>query len=1561
MSMENLKVLPEDTAASHYDSTFELDGREELIETIKDKYPDEYQKSEEEIENERLQEAVWNPESPENQNLNQSGADAFSGETELPEGVGASEEDQELLLDESNFENNPFKPQAAVNLTEIPPDQREYFNLDIPIHEREAELGQMLKNPNLEDTLSAFRQINADPTLTSIFDWNGDGRFTLADLLDLSRMNDGKGVTAAQDKEMTDRWLSQLEGKDLAARMKALWGMLPASTRTAHLIDGRQSRLDPRNNAIYSQNFDNNLRAGILESLITTLNLPEQAAHFVTGGRLGGGDKERFGDWLSGRYNENSMMSMMMNPHKSHWADGLGHEIGYWGTEGIMAYATLGVGLQGTAVKSSIKHLPKGKRLALAATKFLKPTAPSTLGATSALGKLGNLAFTTTKTGFIETFKGAMQRDLTYAAQVGLYNESKFAKKIIDLHPDSWIFGAQLQWAIESPLGKRFAYWVDEGTQDSVFGGAMFGLFNPGRSLRFLGSEVPKLPGEAWRFGPKTLGRMRTSFARYEWSANPLSQRNGRHFWNIRQRKQLDIAEAGEVQLELNLDPSNPFTRDNALGVDDTSPASLHNARGSFKNGSDNPIDGVAPTRSNVTQVLADTNEMDASHLTRRGSTDAVMTPTELSIAARHGVNGPILERLTKEFVEDGTYAEQLKSLDATSRTAGDWGEGTFKRMSEIEGRDAASLDPREYWGDALMDQPLVAGSVEDLSKLQRFVAENLFVADSINSSLLSQLRDISAATSEALGKQDVFAADGGMKRVADNLAAGLSNVKKSRLTWSVLSDKLKSGEEFSEALVDEVNSIVAARGTSLHDETVDGVRLMMQMLKDSDSEELVDGLLDVFKVSNHIHNWKDFDAWMRQKISGGEFRGKVKTGALIHELQGVMVNSILSGPKTPLRAILGTTTNAYLNAINEYAGAVIRSPFIDNAIDRKASLAKLKGMFELLPEAWQVFRENWNAKFTADFANIRTRYSEAPTRGDYNWKLFGEWTELRGTDGDKAAYYLTNNARKLNDWKLASWSPRALAATDDTYKWLMARVRSKEIGMRQALDEVGEDWTKLTPELMKRGEDLHYKNLLDAEGNLDFSKDAWLNKQFKEVTLTSELKGFSAKLDGLLNETPLLKPFYLFARTGINGLNLSFKNTPLLGAMHKESIAILRHQGDDFTPLMKYGIENANDLANARNLFAGRQAVGATVVTGISGMYIGGQLTGNGPADRQLKQQWVNAGWKPNHIYIGDVGFNYSSLEPFNVIFSAIADIGDNMELMGTEWAEKRLQAVGYVLGRGLTSKTYMSGLDQLMQVVQMKPGAMNKTAANILNNSIPLAGLRNEFGKWINPHMKELNSSMWDSIRNRNQMSELVAQNPLPVKHDMLNGTPINNWNIIGRSFNALSPISLDIRKNTPGRRLLLDSGYDLKTTTYSYGGYSFQQHPHVRSHFQNAIGSVPIEFRNRKFKNVEEALNYIATLPDVKSSMSEMNANRNNPAKWDVDPNDYPHNTLINLIMDQARSKAWAVINQPNHPGYSDVQKVKGEKDGLASRTRDTRREILELNYPTYNPETFPQRSN
>mgnify|MGYP003149468631 CR=1 FL=1 len=1540
MSFDKQKITPDDLSQIHNDSTFFVEDYDNIVDTIRSEHPEET-KTEAQIEQERIANAAFDPNSQENQALQDS--TAFDFDTEVTEGVGMPEGSEDIEVDDKIYDFNLAKtnenlPPILGSGQQQQPQWLEkelkHFNLNAnggKIHEREEELKNKLKSLNLDETLEAFQEINADETLTEIFDFNKDGKFSFRDLYDTSRMNDGKGITDAQDEELTARWLNSLETKNFRARLGALAMQLPASTRTAYMIDGRQSRLDPKyKNWLMSQNFDNNLRAGFMESAITTLNLPEQVLHWASGGRFGGADGKRFGDRISGIHNENSMASMMMNPHKAHWADGVGHEMGYWVSEAAQVTATLGWG--GVAKgggKVLLKNATKGQKLAAATKRFLTPGI--SLAGTTKWGKLKSLGLSMAKTGYIETFKGSMQRDLTYVELEGIFNNNGIANKLVNLVPETNIIGAQLHRAIESPLGKRLAYYIDEGYTDSLFGGGMYTMFNPLKGARF---------------GWSALKPFRTTISKFEWSANPLSQKNSFHWWKKKQRKGADLARAAETQLELNFDPANPFTREGTQ-------LELFNTQGRYKNidSNANPIEGTVPLRDGPRQILNDADEIDGSVFTKPGSTDAILDPTDLAIAARHGVNGPIYEKLTKEFVEDSMYAKQLKSLDTAGRTVGNWGEGTLKRVSDLlEGRNAELLSPEEFWGKDFVNQKLVAGSIEELDDIQKGIAEKLFVADSVNASLFSQLRDLSAATSDALGKQDIFTVDGAMSRVANNLAAGLSNVKRTRLTWSLLTDRMKANDgKISKEMFDEVDSIIAQRGIALHDETIDGVRLMMQFMKKSDAPELADALLDVFKVSNKIHNWKDFDAWMRQKISGGEFNGKVKTGALIHELQGVMVNSILSGPKTPLRAILGTTTNAYLNAINEYAGAVLRAPFTGDIVSRKASLAKLKGMVEILPEAWQVFKENWNGKFAADFANIRTRYSEAPSRSDINWKLFGEWTERNGTAGDQAAFFLTNNARTLNNNKLLSWSPRALAATDDTFKWLMARVRSKEIGMRQALEEAGPEWKGFDSKLMNKAEDYHYRNLLDSEGNLDFSKDAWLNKQFKEITLTSELGGFSKKLDGLLNETPLLKPFYLFARTGINGLNLSFKNTPLLGALHKESIDILSHSGTDFTPLMKYGIENANDLANARNLFAGRQAVGATVVTGMGMMYQAGQLTGNGPADRELKQSWINAGWKPNHIYFGNVGFNYASLEPFNVIFSSIADIGDNIELMGSEWAEKRLQAVAFVLGRGLTSKTYMSGLDQLMQVVQMKPGAWNKTAANVLNNSIPLAGMRNEFGKWVNPHMKELNSDMFDSIRNRNQLTEKIAGKPLPLKYDLLNGKPINNWNIIGRSFNAISPVQLDIRNNSAGRDLLRRSNYDLKTTTYSYSGYSLARNAHARSHFQNAIGSVPITFRGRTFKNLEEALGYASTLKDVQISLETMEANQNNPAKWDVNPNDYIHNTIIDRLFVQAKSKAWAIINNPSHPGYEDIMAVKAEEDGQDARTRDTRNEILDLANP------------
>tara|TARA_R100001443_G_scaffold18627_1_gene29629 strand:+ start:3214 stop:7791 length:4578 start_codon:yes stop_codon:yes gene_type:complete len=1367
---------------------------------------------------------------------------------------------------------------------------------------------------NLEATLAFVNKIRSSQDYIDRYDRNGDGQFTFSDYYDTSRMGE---ISPERDQQLTERWLTSLQNKDFRARLGALTTLEPM---VEYIHQRRKGVLAP-NDELDGEQMRASSSAGLSVTTEGILSAPEKIA---AGFHAAANDDDpdtwfdwdaseskdaKLDDWLMGHKNPMSKAYAVNNPINRVWSDPIMFELGRYAPVVVATAATLPA--SATAITTGGAGLLSAKGAGMAA-----------LTTTKAFGV----------TWATETIPTNLFVDMNNSAMKTFHGGNKQTQQLMDAHPELHIAGNQLAHGIESPFSRKLEFMRGEMAWDS--GGLLAGNI----LFKSLGKGFSALAESNWK-------QLQTSTKAVPKIQDPID------IYKARLQVKDDLMDAATDQTKIAAEgPSSKWTDPWATNGD------LDSTYGAYKNQSYTAGQGNAHIRSSVYDVTNQFNELKHQIGIEGGTIDELFSPVERAQFGKFGIPDNWFDKNVDVFMTDS--AEQLKRLNPLDRNLRNLAEDQLKNIQEILGRDAASLDPTEFWGKAFTDTPIKPGEV--LSDVKKFVIKNLQVQDAVNNSLLRRLRDYADSTGEQIGKADIFAKDGPMRNIAKNLSMGLTQVKKTQFTWDLAAKRMKeAGGELTDDMVREINEQVAQRSAKLTQETNDGVKLMMQVLENSDSDELAEGILDVFKVSNDIHNWKDFDAWMRQKIKGGEFNGKVKTGALIHELQGVMVNSILSGPKTPLRALLGTTTNSYLNAINEAAGATLRRPFTGDVASQKASIAKLKGMFELIPEAMEVFRKNMKASFNANIADIRTRYSEPLTRGDNNWHLFEQWTERNGTLGDKAAFYMANVARNLNNNKLLSWSPRALAATDDTFKWLLARTRSKEIGMRQALEVAGDTHTKFSPDLMKQAEDIHMKNLLDADGNIDVGQDAWLEKQFKEVTLTSELTGFSKELDTLLRDKPLVRPFYLFARTGINGLNFTYKNTPLLGALHKESIDILRHTGDDFTPLFKYGIENADDLANARNLFAGRQAVGAATVTTFAGMYMAGQLTGNGPADRKLKQSWINAGWKPNHFYIGDVGFDYTTLEPYNTIFSAIADIGDNMELMGSEWAEKRLQAAAFVIGRGLTGKTYMQGLDQMLQIAQMKPGSLDKAGANIMNNSIPLAGMRNEFGKWANPHMKELNSDMWTSIRNRNQASEgLAGEGALPTKYDMLNGKPIKNWNIIGRSFNAISPVGLDIRNDTPGRRLLLDSNYDLKSTVYSYGGYSFVKSAKVRSEFQREIGSVPIEVGFKKFKNVEEALNHLATRDDVKESMAKMQADGKNPANWDIDPNNYPHNTLIDNVMNQARAKAFARLNQPNHPGNAALEEVKADKDGLDSKTRKTREDIINLSFPNKQVEQFPQ---
>lgn len=915
------------------------------------------------------------------------------------------------------------------------------------------------------------------------------------------------------------------------------------------------------------------------------------------------------------------------------------------------------------------------------------------------------------------------------------------------------------------------------------------------------------------------------------------------------------------------------------------------------------------------------------------GGTDSVMSPLQASKAsADSGYSVKFLQDKAKELLGEEKFNEMMTRFRKNGTPFREGFEPAYRRVQEMMGRNWQDRTTEEFWDLIESQKKGRTGDDAWMKSEDYWSVGNVLVADLINGSLFKELRNLGIGGKELIDVADVFAPDGLMKSIEDKLIVGLVNTKRSRYFM---------GKKFAElgSIGTQTSAKQAKKAVqTMQDETVDGVRLMMQMMKDSKSDELAEAILEVFQFSNKIQNWQDFDAWMRAKVMGGEFQGKRNVGAVIEELQSMMINSTLSSGKTPLRAIIGTTSNAYLQSLQQLIGASMRMGLTGDTRLLGASLANTKGMIELIPEAFKVFKQNLDANFSKPIANVKSRFTEFDRTAERKWTVYGKAVEERFSknpnkvraQADVAAWRFANIARTLNNNKLFGWSPRVLAAVDDTFRHLMGRARSKEVAFKQVYDAVESgNFKEITPELLKNAEDLHFSQYFDEFGDYSIDKDLALQNKFKEATLTQDIDIIGKNLETLFSQVPLIKPFFLFARTGVNGLKMNVKNMPLFSLLLEESQVIvlgnaakLKRNPEIFA---KFGIETIDDLKQAQNLFAGRQAMGAAMVVMIQQKYLAGELTGNGPLNRSQRAMWSDTGWFPKTMNFGPFRVGYQALEPYDLLISTIADIGDNMKTMGPKWAEDRFTQVMIAVAQGFSKKSYLQGISDLVDIFSPdSTKGWGRVAGNIVNNfaMVPIGGsLRNDIGKILNPYMRELNKDIWDSIRNRNLATERLGikgfTGKVPVKYDILNGQPLRDWNFFESIFNAVSPVHFSL-KPSPGRNLLHTSQYDLRTTvTSAPAGVGFKVDLNksnvARSLFQKAIG----EYKDVKGRNLEEILNDYADPkknPDIAKSIAIMNADRAK-GKDHIDPMTYEHNILIAKLFETAKSKAWAQIQ--DHP--------------------------------------------
>ena len=847
----------------------------------------------------------------------------------------------------------------------------------------------------------------------------------------------------------------------------------------------------------------------------------------------------------------------------------------------------------------------------------------------------------------------------------------------------------------------------------------------------------------------------------------------------------------------------------------------------------------------------------------------------ERNALAKRLVADPSYHRLYGEGMPAAIAADLTDATSDLIRFVNDSG---HSRVMDISEKDLIRYIKAKDVG-----RPTAIEGIGTLNKSQ------LVATDTILGQLLYEARDLAKASLSVAGEIDV----GAQGSLLDGILARYSAIARMRKETSMLSSfelrKFNSGGRLKDT-VDEAT----IRGQA-SDAAASEAETFKQLLRSDIDDDLLESFLHFTAVSNgKKQTWKDFHTFFNRKLKGYKSGDQYQRNAILNEMATMGVNSMLSGPKTPVRALVGTGLQTAMRPVATVLGSLGRG---DDRVLRGA-FQTIGGMLEARNDAWRRAVADWQS-YTMLEEGWR---GLTQSTQDQEWNGMMQYFDQYGTLGERAQAQFANSLRELNKLPFLNYGPRMMKSMDVFFSQIIARGRVRQLAFDDVysrMRDTGEFVSDTDLEDLVRAAEVDFENkVFSADGEIT---DEMANFVANEAKLTEELTGFAKDLDRAFEKMPYLRPFFLFARTGVNALKMTSKYTPILNNFIGEHVDIMTKQWNDPT-MLKYGIKSANDLEIAKATMRGRMAIGYAVTGTASWMALNGQITGNGPPDRQLRDTWIQNGWQPRSIKIGGNYVSYEALEPFNMFFSFIADTVDAQKVMGDEWVGNNFGKVAYLLSANVTNKSFLAGLLQLQDLLTSQGRDAPRVAGNFINNQIPLGGLRNEIGKLLSPGMRELETGFWQTVGSRNLWADAVLPGEqMPYKYDILNGERIRDWDPVTRLVNGVLPFNINVGTNDT-REMLFRSGMKLKQT-FNTGpdGEPLEHHPDLKSRFQFFMGQ----------QNIEAQLAKVLTNPQIKGSILKMERDRDAGRLYDAQ--ETLHGPIIREIFYTAKKNAWKMLLQ------------------------------------------------
>ena len=583
------------------------------------------------------------------------------------------------------------------------------------------------------------------------------------------------------------------------------------------------------------------------------------------------------------------------------------------------------------------------------------------------------------------------------------------------------------------------------------------------------------------------------------------------------------------------------------------------------------------------------------------------------------------------------------------------------------------------------------------------------------------------------------------------------------------------------------------------------------------------------------LHKWGEANIGLLKK--GLIDRNPEMPSFIIRGLHAIRYNSILNG-LAPAKAIVGNSIMSTIKPISVFTGAFVTG----DVATFKRAMYTYGGISENFKRGLRVMGDDWRR------ANSNPQLAAKRGRKDFKMadmdkfqaqETLAETWRREGLDGKVAMWNIGKSLTHWNNWSINRWGINALYSLDGFLKSLNASGSSRTRAYDALMEATNGSFSKSQFQDLQR----HlYDQAFDSNGLL---LDSAADFATKEIALNIDY-GIVNKFNEFMNHVPAAKPLFMFPRTGVNALELTWSFSPVsnLGpAITRARRTLIAETPEEIADILaEHGLANSPEAFRAlQSEYIGRQVMGTTVIMGAGVWALEGNLTGNGPQDPEERRRMMNMGWKPLSLKNPITGdwHSYQGFEPFQSVLSMTADIIYQADRVDQSITEDLLRKVLAGITMNTTNNTFTSGFEPLVSMFSGAEYTWNRFLASSLNTSLPQAGVRSILNNIISPQLKDVKNDMSTMLKNMNKFMFPTSTKGLPDMVDIYTGDPIKYYEGLTAAANALTPMFKQNGGMEPWRQWLLSTGWDglSKKRVNEISGSKLD--PHGRQWINNWIG--------------------------------------------------------------------------------------------------------------------------